>query len=92
MARNNKRVVGDTLSVFIQDVGIPQKLHTDNAPEMVGRKTPFFKHARKEGIDLTSIEPERPDENYGKTLVKMVKIGTAQMMIKKKVPLRLCLW
>lgn len=89
MARHNKRDVGDTLSVFIQDVGIPQKLHTDNAPEMVGRRTPFFKRARKEGIDLTSIEPERPDENYGETLVKMVKIGTAQMMIKKKVPMRL---
>lgn len=40
------------------------KLHTDNAPEMVGRKTPFFKKARKEGINLTSIKLERPNENY----------------------------
>lgn len=33
----------EALSVFIQDVGVVQKLHTDNAPEMVGRKTPLFK-------------------------------------------------
>lgn len=81
--------VGDTLSVFIQGVGVVQKLHTDNAPEMVGRKTPFFKKARKEGIDLTSIEPERPDENYGEILVRMVKIGSARLMLWRKVLMRL---
>ena len=81
--------IGDTLSVFIQDVGVVQKLHTDNAPEMVGRKTPFFKKARKEGINLTSIEPKRPDENYGEILVRMVKIGSARLMLRRKVPMRL---
>ena len=40
-----------------------QKLHTDNAPEMIGLRTPFFRRGRKEGIDLTSIELW-PDENY----------------------------
>lgn len=49
--------VGDTLSLIIQEVGFMQKLHIDNTKEMVGRKTPFFKRARKEGIDLTTIEP-----------------------------------
>ena len=89
MDANNKTDVGNSLSVFIQDVGIPQRLHMDNAPEMVGRKTPFFKRARKEGIDLTTIEPERPDENYGESLVRMAKLGTAKMMVKHKVPMRL---
>ena len=89
METKNKQDVGNSLTLFVQDVGVPQKMHTDNAPEMVGRKTPFFKHARKEGIDLTSIEPERPDESYGEILVRVVKIGTAKMMIKKKVPMRL---
>lgn len=89
MESHTKGQLGDTLSVFIQDVGVVQKLHTDNAPEMVGRNTPFFKKARKEGIDLTSIEPERPDENYGEILVRMVKIGSARLMLKRKVPMRL---
>ena len=61
----NMQSVGDNLSLMIQDVGVVQKMHTDNVPEMVGRSTPFFKRARKEGIDLTTIEPLRPDENYG---------------------------
>ena len=89
MESNNQQDVGNTLSVLIQDVGIMQKLHTDNAPEMVGRRTPFFKRARKEGIDLTTIEPERPDENYGETLVRIAKLGAARQMAKKRVPMRL---
>ena len=40
-----------------------QKLHNENAPEMVGGDTPFFKRTSKEGIDLTTIKPNRPDEN-----------------------------
>ena len=89
MEAHDKNNLGDSLTLMIQDVGVMQKLHTDNAPEMVGRKTPFFRRARKEGIDLTSIEPMRPDENYGETLVKRAKILSGKLMIRKNVPLRL---
>ena len=89
MESNNKQNVGDSLSLFIQDVGAVAKLHTDNAPEMVGRKTPFFKRARKEGIDLTTIEPYRSNENYGEILVKLTKIGCDRMMLRMKIPMRL---
>ena len=78
--------VGDTLSLMIQDVGVVQKIHTDNAPEMIGRRTPFFKRARKEGIDLTTIEPLRPDENYGEILVKKTKIMSGKLMTRRNVP------
>ena len=64
-------------------------MHTDNAPEMVGRKTPFFKRARKEGMDLTTIEPLRLDENYGEILVKKAKIRSGKLMMERNVPLRL---
>ena len=74
---------------MIQDVEIMQKHHTDNAPEMVGRNTPFFKRARKEGIDLATIERERPNENYGENLVNIVKTGTAKLMFARRVPMRL---
>ena len=88
MENKDQQNVGDTLSLMIQDVGVMQKLHVDNAKEMVGRKTPFFRRARKEGIDLTTIEPHRPDENYGEYLVKVAKLGSSKIMIRKKVPLR----
>ena len=89
METHDKVNLEDSLTLMIQDVGVMQKLHTDNAPEMVGRKTPFFRRARKEGIDLTSIEPLRPDENYGETLVKRAKIISGKLMVRKNVPLRL---
>ena len=89
MENHNKQSVGDTLSLMIQEVGVMQKLHTDNAPEMVGRKTPFFTRARKEGIDLTTIEPLRPDENYEEILVKKAKLKSSKLMYRKSVPLRL---
>ena len=89
MEKHDKTNLGDSLTLIIQDVGVMQKLHTDNAPEMVGRNTPFFRRARKEGIDLTTIEPHRPDENYGETLVKRAKILSSKIMVRKNVPLRL---
>lgn len=49
--------VGNTLIVLIQDVDLPQKIHRDNAPEIVGRKTPFFKRARTEkALTLISLK------------------------------------
>ena len=61
LEKHSKQFLVDSLSLIIQDAGVMQKLHTDNAPEMVGHKTPFFARALKEGIDLTTIEPLRPD-------------------------------
>ena len=55
LEKHDKQFLGYSLSLIIQDTGVMQKLHTDKAPEMVGRKTPFFARARKEGIDLTTI-------------------------------------
>ena len=89
MEDHNNQSVGDALSVMIQDTGIIQKLHTENTPEMVGRKTSFFKRARKKGIDLTSIEPLRPDDNYGEVLVKKAKLLSSKLMVKRNIPLRL---
>ena len=89
MEKHDKLNLGDSLTLIIQDVGVMQKLHCDNAPEMVGRNTPFFRRARKEGIDLTTIEPLRPDENYGEILVKRAKILSGKLMVRKNVPLRL---
>ena len=87
--KHDKQLLGDSILLIIQDAGVMQKLHTDNAPEMVGRKTPFFARARKEGIYLTTIEPLRPDENYGEILVKKAKLASGKLMVRKNVPLRL---
>ena len=38
--------------------------------------------ARKEVIDLTTIEPLRPDENYGEILVKNAKLASSKLMVR----------
>ena len=35
------------------------------------------------------IEPLRPDENYGKILVKKAKLASSKLMFRKNVPLKL---
>ena len=63
MYGNDKHNLDDSLSPIIKNTRVMQKLHTDNAPKMVGRKTPLFKRARKEWIDIKNIELNIKDEN-----------------------------
>lgn len=86
MDDHNKQSVCDTLSLMIHDVEVVQKIHTDNATEMITRITPFFKRARKERIDVTTIEMLRPDENYGETLVKRGKVMSSKSISSRNVP------
>ena len=74
---------------MIQETEVVQKFHTGNTHEMVGRKTQIFTRACKESIDLTTIEPLRPDEKYGKILGRKCKLLSSQLMIRRNVPLRL---
>ena len=80
---HNKQYVGETLTLMIQETGVLQNLQIDNEPEMVRRKIPFFTRVRKEGINLTTIESLRPDENYGELLVKKFKLLSSKLMIRR---------
>ena len=51
-----------TLREFCSDVGIPEKLKSDRAPEFCGRDSEFLRNARSKGIDLTYSEPERKNQ------------------------------
>ena len=56
---------------------------------MVVRKTPLLKRARQEGIDLTTIDTNLLDENYGENIVGKEKVGDNKIMVRKKVPMQL---
>ena len=60
-----------------------QKIHNEHAPEIVGRKIPFFKRSSKEGIDLTNIDSNCPDEKYCENLVGKKKLGASKIMVRK---------
>ena len=66
-----------------------QRIHNKNAPEMVGRKTPLLKHSRKEGIDLTTIDTNFPDEKYGENIDGKKKFGASKIIVRELVPLQL---
>ena len=69
MDGNYKQNLGYILSPIIWDARVMQKLYNENTPEVVGRRIPFFKRSRKEGIDLTNIDTNYPDEKYCENLV-----------------------
>ena len=48
-----------TLNDFCNDVGVPEKLKSDRAPELSGRNSAFLANAKNRGISLTFAEPER---------------------------------
>ena len=89
MDGNYKQNLGDILSPIIQDTGVMQKLHNENSPEIVGRKTPFFKLAWKEGINITTIDTNCLDENYCENLVGKENIGARKIIVRKIFPLQL---
>ena len=48
---------------------------------MLGRNTLFFKRARKEGINLKTIETNIPYENYSDNIVGKAKLGASNIMV-----------
>ena len=60
----SKSLAGTALDTFIQDVGVPNELICDNAPEMIGPNTEFAKHVRFWKIKMSTIEPNTPKQNY----------------------------
>ena len=61
----NRLEAGDTLRRCKDNVGIPDRLRTDQAPEIIGKNTEFQAQSRMLHIDLTYTEPERWNQNNG---------------------------
>ena len=59
----NQQIPANTsLNEFCQDVGILEKLASDQAPDFCGRNSAFLKNAKGKGIDLTYAEPDRKNQ------------------------------
>ena len=64
-SETNQQIPANTsLNEFYQDVGIPEKLASDQAPEFWGCNSAFLKNAKGKGIDLTYAEPDRKNQIY----------------------------
>ena len=82
--------VADTLSTMCNDIGIPDRLKMDRAPELVGKGTDFYKLARKRHIDLTYAEPERKNQISPVDVeIRELQKRTRSKMVRKNVPSRM---
>ena len=85
-----KGKVAQALTEFADDVGIPDTLLSDGAPEMVGTKTEFMKEVNRLKIRLKRSKVGQSNQNYAaeREIVKLQK-GWWNRMLKRKVPPRL---
>lgn len=68
METKNKTDCAYAYTEFKRDVGIPGRLTTDLEPSMVGRKTPFKKAIKSDGVDYTQAERGRKNQNWAAEL------------------------
>jgi hypothetical protein len=61
---SSKLRVAQALTEFTDDVGIPDNLTSDGAPEIVGRNTEFTKEVNRMKIRMRRAEVGRSNQNY----------------------------
>ena len=87
---SSKSRVGQALTEFTDDVGIPDTLMSDGAPELVGPHTEFMKEVHRLKIRLKRSEVGRSNQNYAaEREIGELKKRWRNRMAKKKVPSRL---
>lgn len=83
----SKADAGDALSAFIQDVGIPSGLHTDDARELTQKHWATIRN--RYGIRQTLTEPHSPWQNRAEGTIRELKKAIARLMKRHSAPKRL---
>jgi len=83
-----KSDAGDALAEFIQDVGIPSVLHTDDAKELTEGK--WQKVRQEHSIKQTLTEPHSPWQNRAEGAIRELKRHVRRLMKRQRAPR--CLW
>ena len=83
---DSKTKCGDALKTFCREFGIPSTLRSDQAPEMVGRKTEFQAQVRKHGINHHASEADLHNQSPAEGVVHEVKKLWYRTMFQKRVP------
>ena len=86
----SKKEVGDTLGRFLEDVGVPNRLIYDGAPENVGRKSKFQRIMQKHQIIGHQNEAFTQKYNRAEDGVRELKRRWKQRIIRRRAPK--CVW
>ncbi len=81
--------VGDALTQFISDYGVPERLTFDGASVQTGPRTRFMDAICRYEIKYHVSGPRRPNENPAEQGIHELKKRWYRLMLKKKVPQRL---
>ena len=84
-----ERLIGDTLRLLAEDVGVPREMVSDNASAMIGHATDFAKRARFLRIKMRSIEPHHSRQNKGERVIGELRRRWRDKRRKKNMPRRL---
>jgi hypothetical protein len=80
----SKAEAGNALLEFIQEIGIPSSLHTDDAKELTSGK---WEQVRKDhGIKQTIAEPYSPFQNRTEVNIRELKKHVRHLMSRTKTP------
>jgi hypothetical protein len=87
---SSKSHVAKALTEFTDDVGIPDNLTSDGAPEIVGRHTEFTKEVNRMKIRMRRAEVGRSNQNYAaEREIGELKKRWRNRMLRQRVPKRL---
>lgn len=89
MQRINGENIGTSLSNFIHEYGVPEKLTSDGAKAQVGTNTKFVNLIRQHKIDHHVSAPRRPNENPAEGAIREIKKRYYRIQTKYDVPDRL---
>lgn len=83
---DSKSKAGDSLRIFCNEFGVPEKLRHDGAPEMVGKNTSFKVQVSKHNIQTHVSEAGLHNQSPAEGVVRELKRKWYRTMFKKKVP------
>ena len=87
---SSKAGAGDMLQRNCNDVGVPNELHMDNAPEMIRENTAFQEVCRNQKIKTTTIEPKSPWQNKCENIIGVIGKKATTRRARRKAPK--CVW
>ena len=76
----------EKLQVFCKDIGIPNELRMDNAPEMTGPNSLFQNVCKVKIIHCSTIEPHSPWQNKCENIIGVIKTKAKGRRIRRRVP------
>jgi len=81
-----KANVGEALTHFVQEVGIPDMVVIDNAGKQTGDNMEFVKTCQLYKIQQRQTEPYTPKQNWAESAIRELKKWWCNKMAIKRVP------